>query len=208
MARPQAGGLGVGPAQNRGGLCPCCWGCTWGPAPQAASPGSVGLGLPGDPSRLCWPRRRGLRDWDRGLGTTAWGPEALPPHPQPPPCFTPSCLCFTHCSEVVRPWLSLEPRPAAQLMDGRRAPRGLSRAGWTSVWAQPPLGSSGLLGRSHHGPWPAAPSRASCDRGHGVPPDPSPQLRACQAHGGCSPSRQKGLGGPGRTGGSSTRWPP
>lgn len=35
----------------------------------------------------------------------------------------------------------------------------------------------------------------SCDRGQRVPPDPSPQLRACQAHGGCSPSRQKGLGG-------------
>lgn len=40
------------------------------------------------------------------------------------------------------------------------------------LWAQP-LGSSGLLGRSHHGPGgPRAPSRASCDVGQRVPPDP------------------------------------
>lgn len=41
----------------------------------------------------------------------------------------------------------------------------------------------------------AAPGRASCDRERRVPPDPSPRLRARQAHGGRSPSWQKGLGG-------------
>lgn len=102
MARPQAGGRGVGPGPEPGVDCVLAvGGCTLGPSSTGCVSGSVGHGPAWeDPSGSAGPGR-GLRDWDRGLGTTAWGPEALPPHPQPPPCFTPSCLCFTHCSEVV-----------------------------------------------------------------------------------------------------------
>lgn len=106
-------------------------GAPWGPAPQAASQAVWVMGLPGrTPPALLAPGVGCV------TGTGAWGP--LPGDRGPAPHPSPSVLhpilpCFTHCSEVVSaPWLSLEPRPAAQLMDGRRAPRGLSRAGWTS----------------------------------------------------------------------------